>query len=128
MNEGIELYIKIFEKVSSYYSGDQDEKEINISERISDLFSELKKNYDKELVEKSILFMLCIFENYYLDDFNSFKIDVEKISLQERDKLNGMLDNEFFDEIKCSTDFDPSKIKEDERKSIISILKKEITI
>ncbi|MHA1149499.1 MAG: hypothetical protein ACTSR8_14790 [Promethearchaeota archaeon] len=120
--DGISFYLDLFNKISEFYTNDTNE--VIISKEIAELIENLKKNNDPRAVKKAITYVLSIFENYYLDDYN---ISSGVISQEAKKEIVQTLENEIVsDDFENAMKLNIDKISEQERQKIIQILKEEL--
>jgi len=126
MTDAIDFYLNVFEEISIIYNDEA--SEVCISERLADLIKKLKEENAIKNVKKALIAILSIFEKYYFDDYNNtFGINLDQISNQEKEHLNMALEQEFYTtDLINSKIFNLNKVSKNDKDIIISILKDEI--
>jgi len=129
LSDGIDFYIKVFNKISAIYS-DNDDGDISIiSSNIAKLIKELNRENDEKLVKKALIFIISIYENYLCDDYNTCTgLNLNKVSSQEKIIYKTILEKEFFPEnFQLSQLLHIHTISEEQRDILLPILKKELS-
>lgn len=128
MQDEIDFYLEFFQKISTLYTK-KNLDEVIISQEIGEFLKKMSQYGDKTSLKNTLLYILSIFENYYLDEYNvSNGLDLSSLSNEEKHFFEKMLEEEILnDEYNQAPPVDLTHLTKSERELIIKTLKKELS-
>lgn len=93
LDKEVDYYSDILEQVSLILN-DEDQAFIWKCHQIIDLMNYFKESKDKSFIKNALIIILSLFENFYIDLVLSKGIDLDEMSIQEKEILIETLKDE----------------------------------